>query len=116
MNNDPPLTEPVLRELSRAEAVRAVEVKALVGGGFGVSVWTGPPDSPLCRALSTSRGEVRRFALLDTAATFLRSLGLCRFNVDVAQHEAGRLRPARPDRSEALRRTRTTPRQSSLLP
>lgn len=111
-----PLTEAILREFSRAQIVRGIEVGGLAGGGFGVLVWSGSPERPERRALGTSRGDVRRFASLDTVAAFLRGLGICRFKVDVSLHEPGRVRPPRPDRSEALSRTRTSLRQSSLLP
>ncbi len=55
------------------------------------------------------------FSSLTTLATRLRGMGICRFEVDTAEYIAGRVRPPRPDRAEALRRTRTKPRQTDLL-
>src|SRR5689334_21268100 len=103
------LREPVLRELIRATA----DVSALVFGqkqGFAVKVRLGSLE----RVLVTSRGSVRLFASLDTAGSFVRSVGISRFEVDMTAHEPGRLRKPRPDRAEALKGTRTRLRQEAL--
>lgn len=47
---------------------------------------------------------------------FLRQVGIEMFEVDARFYQPGRIRKARPDRAEALRKTRTTPRQQELLP
>src|ERR1700686_3132205 len=96
------IREPVLRELVQASAV----VGATVTGqdkGFSVSVRLGNGE----RTLATTRGAIRLFASLDTAGSFIRDVGLPRFDVDMTHHDPGRLRKARPDRAEALRQTRT---------
>ena len=66
------------------------------------------------RTLATAKGSVRLFASLDTVGAFVRNLGINRFEVDMASHEPGRLRRARPDRAEALRATRTKLQQQAL--
>ena len=106
MEPTPTIKEPVLRELVQASAV----VGATVTGqekGFSVSVRFGSGE----RTLATTRGGIRLFASLDTAGAFIRGVGLPRFDVDMTGHEPGRLRKARPDRAEALRNTRTKPKQ-----
>ncbi len=96
------IKEPVLRELVQVNA----PVAATVTGqerGFALLVRLGNGE----KTLVTTRGSVRLFASLDTAGAFVRDLGIPRFDVDMSSHEPGRLRKARPDRAEALRRTRT---------
>lgn len=66
------------------------------------------------RTLENVRGDVRLFTL-DNASKFLKSIGLCRFEVDTSAYEEGRIRKARPDRSAALKSTGTRPRQQSLI-
>jgi hypothetical protein len=65
--------------------------------------------------LGNSRGNLRQFASLNTAVDFLRRVGVARFEVDAEEYERGRTRKPRPDRAEALRGTRTRPRQQSLI-
>jgi hypothetical protein len=109
------ILEASLRELSVAGAVRQFRVFGLHGGGLGIAAVCGMtgPGSP--RVLAASRGGTRRFASLDTAAGFLRDMDVHAFHVDITHFQPGRLRASRPDRSEALKRTRTAPRQGSLL-
>jgi hypothetical protein len=104
------LKETTLRELVEAQSVRAACVVGLKGG-YAVTVRYGLIE----RTLATTRGEVRVFASLNTAADFLRKLGLAKFEVDATGYEPGRVRPARPDRAEALRKTRTKLKQAELL-
>lgn len=66
------------------------------------------------KTLATSRGAVRLFASLDTASAFVKDLGIERFEVDMTDHQPGRLRSARPDRAEALRLSRTKMQQQIL--
>lgn len=106
---DQAIKEPLLRELIGAAEV----VTAVISGrqqGFAIVFRVGDTE----RTLETSRGSVRLFASLDTAAAFVRGLGIARFEVDMSSHQPGRLRPARPDRAEALRQTRTKLRQQPL--
>lgn len=84
----------------------------LVGatGGYSLQVTLG--DST--RVLANARGSIRLFTL-ENAAHFLKGVGVHRFEIDTSNFAPGRLRKPRPDRAEALRRTRTLPRQPSLL-
>jgi len=102
--------ESTLKELMRSGATCQACVKG-EDGGFSITFHYGF----LSRTLSSSRGSTRKFASLNTAMEFLKSLGIERFEVDARLHEPGRIRKARPDRAEALRKTRTTPRQQELL-
>jgi hypothetical protein len=80
-------------------------------GGFVVSARCGRTD----RSLASARGGVRLFPNLTTLAALLRKFGISCFEVDTANYEPGRVRPARPDRAEALRRTRTRPKQANFF-
>ena len=109
------LTESTLRELCAAGAVRELVIVGMRSGGFAIRISYGAIDRQLDKVLGISRGGIRRYASLDTAAAFVRDLGIERFGVDVADYEPGLVRPPRPDRAEALKKTRTTPKQGSLL-
>jgi len=103
------IREPVLRELVRSP----VPVRAVVRGaqnGFLVVAQVAGQE----KVLETARGGIRRFASLDTAASFVSDLGLPVFEVDMSGYQPGRLRKARPDRAEALKRTRTHMQQQQL--
>jgi hypothetical protein len=103
------IKEPVLRELIQASA----EISARIIGrenAFMVFVKLASGEKPVI----TSRGAVRLFASLDTTAAFLGELGLFQFDIDISHYRAGRLRAPRPDRSEALKLTRTRMQQQSL--
>ena len=104
------IREPVLRELIDASERG---ISATVSGrdrGFALIVHLGSSD----KILATSRGAVRLFASLDTASAFVKDLGIGRFEVDMTDHQPGRLRSARPDRAEALRLSRTKMQQQNL--
>lgn len=105
------IREATLRELIEAGSIAST---AAVGqhGGFFVSIQCGKQK----RVLANARGDIRMFANLTNLATYLRRLGVSGFAVDTRQYAAGRVRRPRPDRAEALRRTRTKPRQGDLLP
>lgn len=109
------ISEHSLKELAAAAAIRSLWAIGLTGGGFGIVAECGALPPGICRLLTSSRGSARRFAALDTAAAFMRDLNVYQFQVDVTNHEPGRVRASRPDRSEALKRTRTSPKQGSLL-
>lgn len=104
------VSEAALRELVAAKAIKQVTVVG-VDAGFVIAVRFGDAE----KTLGATRGGKRMFASLDTASSFLSRLGLKVFEVDVEKYEKRRLRKARPDRAEALRRTRTKPRQQTLL-
>ena len=98
-----------MRELVQAtDQIHAVASGAQ--GGFALHFQFGDSD----KTLVTSRGAIRLFASLNTVGAFVQSVGLGRFEVDMTDHEPGRLRGARPDRAEALRQTRTRLRQQDL--
>jgi hypothetical protein len=102
--------ERTLRELVALHAdvrIRLVGMK----GGFRVEI----ESAGLGKVLSNTRGRVRQFASLNTATDLLRELGVLRFEVDASNYEPGRIRSARPDRAEALKRTRTRPKQQELI-
>ena len=108
------ITEATLRELL-ASGERAVRIRAsVVGtvGGFEVRVRIASHDM---RDLVTTRGTTKRFASLDTIGGWLKSIGLPVFVIYMQNHQAGRLRPPRPDRAAALRATRTRPQQQRLV-
>lgn len=109
------ITEHTLRELCSVGAVQGFRVVGLKEGGLGIIAACGSAECSSHRVLCTSRGGLRRFASLDSAAAFLRDMQVEQFLVDVSERKPGRVRRARPDRSEALKRTRTTPTQGSLL-
>lgn len=103
------ITEPVLRQFVEASA----DMQARIVGtenAFMIIVRVGSGE----KTVVTTRGSVRLFATLDTAAGFVKELGLSRFEVDVSLYKPGRLRNARPDRAEALRNTRTRMYQQPL--
>lgn len=101
--------ETVVRELMSASALSAVTISA-EGQGFALRFRLGNGT----KTLATSRGKVRLFASLDTAASFVSEIGLNQFEVDMTGHKPGRLRKARPDRAQALRLTRTRMQQEPL--
>jgi hypothetical protein len=108
------LPESTLRELCSAGAVQDVVVVGMQQGGYGVRIAYGAGGRQIEKVLGTSRGGVRRFASLDTAGAFVRELGAQRFGVDMSDYEPGLVRAPRPDRAEALKKTRTRPKQESL--
>ncbi len=106
----PSIKEAMLKELVDANSVQGARLVA-DGSGFAMFVRFGGTE----RALASTRGQVRLFASLNTAADFLRRIGLNSFEVDAANYEPGRVRAARPDRAAALARTRTRPTQAPLF-
>lgn len=109
------LPESMLRELCLAGATTEIVVVGLPRGGFAVRVAYGASGKHIDKVLATSRGSVRRFASIDTAAGVVREFGVQRFGVDMTDHEPGLVRGPRPDRAEALRKTKTKPTQGSLI-
>jgi len=104
------IQETTLRELIGTGVTLSVQA---VGqhGGFAVVVCCEKTD----RFLANTRRGIRLFPNLTTLAAFLRKIGVLQFSVDTANYEPGRVRAARPDRAEALRRTRTVPRQRNFF-
>jgi len=110
MQDVPGIREPVLRELVGASGNGIAATIAGRRPGFALVVHLGDSN----KILTTSRGAVRLFASLDTAGAFVKDIGIERFEVDMSDHQPGRLRGARPDRALALRRARTRLRQQEL--
>lgn len=108
---NPKISELTLRELAQANSLSGA-IAVGQHGGFSIAVRYGMAETQ--RLLATARGETRMFSNLNTLANFLRKLGITHFEVDTNNHVAARLRAARPDRSEALKRTRTKLRQAPL--
>lgn len=104
------ISEPTLKNLLEGAAVKRLRLQGQHGGFFLV-VELGEVES----VLESKRGLVRQFASLNTAACYLQRLGASKFEVDATEYVPGRIRAARPDRAEALRSTRTRPRQQPLL-
>jgi hypothetical protein len=104
------IKESTLRELAEANSLSGA-IALGQKGGFAVTVRY---ESEAQRLLANARGETRMFPNLNTLANFLGKFGITRFEVDMTAHEASRVRGARPDRAAALRRTRTTPRQTPI--
>lgn len=105
------IKEPTLRELADARSPCGISA---VGqrGGYAVTVTYEMQETQ--RLLANARGETRIFSNLNTLAGFLKRLGITTFEVDSSGYVQARVRRARPDRSVAMRRTRTRPRQVPL--
>lgn len=103
------IRETTFRELTGTDM--PIEIR-VVGqeGGYAINVLYGSCE----RILANTRGGVRLFSL-ESAGTFLGRFGIRRFEVDSTAYSPGRLRAPRPDRSEALKKTRTTPQHAQLL-
>lgn len=107
---DDTVREMTLRELIKSRSITATSA---VGqhGGFCLSVACGDR----IQVLGSTRGLKRIFPNLTSLAVYLHRLGISRFEVDTTHYRAARVRPARPDRADALKRTRTKPQQADLL-
>lgn len=103
------IKESALKELLLASSINGATVFGQ-HGGFGVCIKCGSHD----KMLITARGGERMFGSLDTAMQFLRRLGVLKFEVDASAFEPALLRSPRPDRSEAMKNTKTKPTQSDL--
>lgn len=104
------IRETTLRELVAADSVRSAHAIGQAGG-FAVAVKCGTSE----RFLASARSNVRLFPNLTSLAVYLRKLGITHFEVDTSNYKPGRVRAPRPDRSEALKRTRTRQKQANLF-
>ena len=95
------LQEAPLRDLIAAGVISGILAR---GGAGGFVVEIGFGDRKVL--LANARGTARVFASIDTIATLLQRLGQPRFEVDVMTHVPGRVRPAQPERSAAMKRGR----------
>ncbi|MEO8410608.1 MAG: hypothetical protein ABI478_08550 [Propionivibrio sp.] len=90
--------------LSRLVEAGAVRGARIVGqsGGWAVLVKYGMTERPL--AAQRSR-QVRLFRKFETLVSYLKEIGIARFDVDAANYDAATTGAARrPDRAEALKR------------
>jgi hypothetical protein len=95
-----------LSRLAEADLLRSAQ---LVGqaGGWALSVKFGVAE----RLLSAQRtGKVRLFRKMETAAEYLRGLGIVRFEEDSSGYDTEIAKAARrrPDRAEALKRVHSS--------
>lgn len=89
--------------LSRLVEAGAVRGARIVGqsGGWAVLVKYGPTERPL--AAQRSR-KVRLFRKFETLVSYLKEIGIARFDVDAANYDKDTATATRrPDRSEALK-------------
>jgi hypothetical protein len=103
------ITESTLRQLAEASAEIGIRI---VGKDNALIVLIRITSGE--KSLITTRGNVRFFASLDTAAAFIGEIGILNFDVDISHYRRGRLRSPRPDRAEALKRTKTRMTQQPL--
>ncbi|MCW5233523.1 antitoxin PaaA2 family protein [Verminephrobacter eiseniae] len=89
--------------LCRLVKAGAVSGAHIVGqrGGWAVLVKYGMTERPL--AAQRSR-QVRLFRGFETLVSYLKGVGIARFDVDAANFDPQTTRPSRPDRSDALKR------------
>lgn len=90
--------------LSQLVAAGAVKGAHIVGqnGGWAVLVKFGTTERPL--AAQRSR-QMRLFRKFETLVSYLKKMGIVRFNVDAANYDIDTtIAPRRPDRAEALKR------------
>jgi hypothetical protein len=90
--------------LSRLVEANAVQAAHAIGqhGGWALRVKYGTSE----RCLATQRGrKVRLFRRLETLVSYLKEIGMSRFDVDAAGFDPQTPGTARPDRAEALKKT-----------
>jgi hypothetical protein len=89
-----------LSRLVEAGAVRGADVIGH-GGGWGVVVKYGKTQ----RALAARRGAVRTFRKFETLVSYLKSIGICQYNVNATDFDPQALKSSRvrPDASERMR-------------
>jgi len=90
--------------LSRLAEAGAVRSARIIGqkGGWGVLVKYGVTE----RALATQRShQVRIFRKFETLVSYLRGVGIVRFDVDAVNYDVASLKTSRnrPDRAEAMK-------------
>lgn len=90
-----------LSRLAEAGAVRSAHIIGQ-NGGWGILVKYGMTE----RALAAQRShQVRIFRKFETLVSYLKGVGIARFDVDAANYDPVSLKGAhsRPDRSEAMK-------------
>jgi hypothetical protein len=103
MASAPPSTvdQTTLARLVEAGAVRSASV---IGqpAGWGVVIKYGRVE----RSLAAKRGQVRLFRRLETVVSYLKHVGIARFDVDTGAFDPAKLRTTRnrPDTATAMKR------------
>lgn len=93
------IDQKTLTNLVEAGAVRAAHVVGH-GNGWAMMAKYGMTE----RFLAVKQGDVRVFRKFETLVNFLREIGINQFDVNTANYDpAVATRPARPDRSAALK-------------
>ena len=75
-----------MRELVASGAVRSIRLEAFGGQRVALVAIVGP--NAIERLLMTKRGDIRGFSLM-AAATFVRSLGIIRAEIDLTKWSTG---------------------------
>jgi hypothetical protein len=92
-----------LSRLVEAGAVRGAHVVGQVGG-WGVMIKYGMLERPLS---ATRSKKIRTFKKLETLVTYLKEIGISRFDVDATQYDPATVQTyRRPDRAEAMKQAR----------
>jgi hypothetical protein len=89
-----------LSHLVEAGAVRSIHIVGQSGGWF-VMVRYGMIERPLTAQRTR---QARLFRKFETLVSYLRTIGIVRFDVDAANYDPDTLK-AKPDRAEALKQT-----------
>lgn len=88
-----------LARLAEAGAVRSAHIIGQ-SGGWGVLVKYGMTE----RALAAQRShQVRIFRKFETLVSYLKGVGIARFDVDAVNYDSVSLTRSRPDRAEAMK-------------
>lgn len=88
--------------LSRLSEAGVVQSAQVIGqsGGWGIRVKYGVTE----RVLAAQRGhQMRIFRKFETLVSYLKDLGIARFEVDALNFDASSLKRHRPDRAEAMK-------------
>jgi len=100
---DDKISQTTLKTLVEADAIRSASVVG-EASGFYIAVKYGETE----KVLTARTGNVRFFRSMDTVVDYLRkTIGLGRFNVDMAKYDPDQMRDAgrkRPDRKEAMKK------------
>ena len=102
-----------LSRLAEAGAVRSAHVVGQAGG-WGILVKYGMTE----RALAAQRShQVRIFRKFETLVSYLKGVGIARFDVDAANFDADSLKTtrSRPDQSAALKKAHEAAAHSKWL-
>jgi hypothetical protein len=90
--------------LAQLVEVGAVRGASVIGqpAGWGVRVKYGRTE----RSLAARRGQVRLFRKLETVVTYLRNIGIAKFEVDAGGFDPDKLRRSRsrPDSARVMKR------------